>query len=225
MKIPQTNVVAGDWARRAPELRGQFLTRAHEILAAGFARLDRSALSSEDEPAITGHLCAAICAFLREPDGPPWREHFSCHEETPLNDSGRTGKRRDRADLMIEMTVTPRPELFIEAKPLRTGDSHALSEYTGADGMGCFLHGRYASAYNFGAMLAYVCSGTVGHWITAVEGRLVRDRHDLGLGTEGVVWESAGGPSVAGATLRSRHIRKGLDAIELFHSFYLCHGS
>jgi len=223
VKAPQINVVAGDWARRAPDLRAQFLDHAHALLAAGFARLDRSALSEEEEPAITGHLCAAIRSFLREPDGPAWCEHFSCHEETPLSDSGRTGKRRDRADLMIELTLPPRPELFVEAKPLRTGESHALSEYVGADGMGCFLDGRYASAYNFGAMLAYVCAGTVEEWVAVLERRLLRDRQGLGLAVEGDVWALAEGLPAEGATRRSRHARQGLDPIDLFHSFCLCH--
>lgn len=224
MKAPQINVVAGDWARRAPDLRAQFLDHAHALIAAGFARLDRGALAAEEEPTITGHLCAAIRSVLREPDGPPWCEHFSCHEETPLNDSERTGKRRDRADLMIEMTIPPRPELFVEAKPLRTGDSHALSEYVGKDGMGCFLDGRYASAYNFGAMLAYVCAGTVDGWIASLEHRLTRERQNLRLDVEGPVWVPVAF-AADGATRRSRHARANLGEIELSHSFYLCHKS
>lgn len=222
MKAPQVNVKAGLWARGNPQLREQFLVHAHRLLAAGAARLDRAALAQLEEPAITGRLCAAVNAFLLEPDSPAWCEHYDCHDDPPVNDSEKEGRARDRADLKIVTTSYPRPELFVEAKRLREGDSHALSHYVGKDGIGCFLHGRYASAYDFGAMLAYVVTGTVDSWVEALEKRLLRDHRDLGLAA-GAVWRSATELPAEVSARCSRHSRKGADAIEVFHSFLLCH--
>lgn len=223
MKAPQVNASAGQWARCNPQLREQFLVHAHRLLAAGAARLDRAALAALEEPAITGYLCATVNAFLREPEGPAWRDYLACHEDPPVNDSGREGKARDRADLKITTVARPCPELFVEAKRLRDGDSHALSHYVGKDGMGCFLRGRYASAYDFGAMLAYVVSGTTEEWMAALEQRLLRDRRALKIASGAAVWRDA--PELPTEILArcSRHGRKGLDPIELFHSFILCH--
>lgn len=223
MKAPLINASAGEWGRRHPDLRQQFLAHAHRILAAGAARLDRSVLPPLEEPAITGRLCAEIKAFLGEPDAPSWCEKYACHDDPPVNDSGKQGRDRDRADIIIEMTTSPRPEFYVEAKKLAVGNSHALSAYVGKDGMGCFLAGRYARAYDYGAMLGYIVSGNIDHWLQQIESRLLRDRRPLKLAAGPTVWCTTATLPADLATRSSRHLRDGGDEIELFHSFLLCY--
>jgi hypothetical protein len=223
VKAPRINTSAGEWGRRHPELRQQFLVHAHRLLAAGAARLDRSALPLLEEPAITGRLCTEIQTFLVEPDAPPWCEKYACHDDPPVNDSGKEGRARDRADLKIEMTVSPRPEFYVEAKRLRLDDRKAVPHYVDKDGMGCFIEGRYARAYDFGAMLGYIVSGNVDHWVQQIEERLLRDRHPLKIAAGPAVWCTAASLPADLATRSSRHVRDGGDAIELFHSFMVCH--
>lgn len=223
MKVPRINTSAGEWGRRHPDLRQQFLVHAHRLLAAGAARLDRSALPPLEEPAITGRLCTEIQTFLVEPDAPSWCEKYACHDDPPVNDSGKEGRARDRADLKIEMTASPRPEFYVEAKRLRLDDPKAVLHYVDKNGMGCFIDGRYARAYDFGAMLGYIVSGDVDYWVQQIETRLHRDRTFLKVAAGPTVWGAVADLPAELAPRSSRHLRDGSDEIELFHSFLVCY--
>lgn len=219
MKPRSIRTDAGAWARANPELREQFIRRAHELVAAGAARLDLAALAGEEETTITGELCAAIDAFLREMSRPDWCEHFSVHEEVPVNDGVKKGKARDRVDIEIRTTTISPPVFSFEAKCMR--DSHSVSAYSGEDGVGCFVRARYAREFDFAGMLGYVCARTTQAWVSALETKLDELRKELGLAA-GAVWAMVQGLGALGGTRRSLHARDGLDAIEVYHSFVVC---
>jgi hypothetical protein len=178
-------------------------------------------LADEEETTITGRLCEAIEVFLREPSGPAWRDFLFLAEDPPVNDSGKTGKRRDRVDVEIATTSWPRPVFSFEAKPLR--DSHSVANYVGPDGMGCFVRGQYASDFDFGGILGYVCSRSVDTWITAIESKLDEKRATLGLHATEAVWVTEPDVRSLSDTRRSRHERAGRCPIDLYHSFIMCH--
>ena len=75
-----------------------------------------------------------------------------------------------------------RPVFHFEAKRLRQEDSHSVSEYVGAAGLGCFLAGMYARTSREGGMLGYVQSASPDDWAKAIASKLQRDpkeKHQL----------------------------------------------
>src|SRR5688572_30495873 len=88
-------------SRNSSALRGVFLQRVHQLIQLGYEQLTPSKYAREQEPAITGELVAAIDGILS--DRPQeWMAVFSVHDDPPVNDQRRKGKRRRRVDLRID---------------------------------------------------------------------------------------------------------------------------
>jgi hypothetical protein len=202
-------------------LRRQFVKRAHEIVAGGYARLDAASLEHEEET-ITGHLCEAMNQFLCDARSPDWCDSFAVRDDPRVQDSGKTGKRRDRVDVEIEYTRRPRPVFSFEAKSLR--DSHSVATYVGSKGLGCLRTGMYASDFNVGGMLGYVCKPMRDEWVGKIQKKLESERSIHGLAPTGPVWTVEHLAKGLGDSRRSVHERRGLGPIDVYHSFLVCHG-
>ena len=144
---------------------GFFRVHAHQLVALGYENGRRRIRGdAEEEPSITSFIHDAIEDRLRDPSCPSWCRRYSVKENPPVRHGRRTGKSKLKPDLIIEgSAIRGRPEYVFEAK--RLGAScHGALQYTGADGMGCFISGTYAARYDEAGMLGYVQRGSISGW-------------------------------------------------------------
>jgi len=134
----------------------------------------------KEETSITGFLAEAIRGRLYASDQANWYNHYSVHEPSPVETEGRSGKRRYWIDLIIESAFGDRCQYIFEAKRLKK-NKHPVSGYTGSDGMGRFISGKYASRYNEAGMLGYVQSNSLAEWKDKVRGKIDQDAEKLSL--------------------------------------------
>jgi hypothetical protein len=152
----------GRFSNNSVYLRSVFVRRVHQLVQLGYDRLTPSAYEEADEPSITGDLVEAIDNVLSD-RGEPWMAKFSVHDDPPVNDGRRKGKRRKRVDLRVDSgAFRPRARFRFESK--RLGTRHTVKVYLGAEGLGCFLRGDYAREEDEAGMLGYVQSGNLGDW-------------------------------------------------------------
>ncbi len=101
-----------------------FRRHCHRFLAIGYQEaLPRIQNDPDEETDITGYICEALHKWFRAHP----RDSFSfvIQDDPPLRDTGRTGKRRRRTDIIISYAAGRRPESFslkrsdcIEPKPM-----------------------------------------------------------------------------------------------------------
>lgn len=191
--------------------RRQFVFTVHQVLAQGFARLRDEKLAGKEETAITGLVVEQMRALLASRSCPKGAEHFAVHDDRPESTDGIEGKQRARVDIVVERTGRgPRPQFHFEAKRLNRSDS--TSEYVGADGMGCFLSGKYAKNEPDGGMLGYVQEDTPSSWASKLVAKLAKT---------GITWEPASLHVLIPYSYRSSHVRAG-QPFELFHVLLAC---
>ena len=153
---PESRTPSGN---RSP-YRKSLINRSHQILKMGYDGLDHSSFANCEEEEITGRLSQAMQDSLEKVNAPLWSKNFSVHEEVPVNDDEREGKRRLRIDIeVMQHQYGPRPRFRFEAKRLKNADSR--NRYLGHNGLGRFLDGRYASTDPDAGMLGYVQEATV----------------------------------------------------------------
>lgn len=112
----------------------------------------------EKEDAITARLAAGMKRLKRARLLP-----FSIHyQPVPL---GATGAVAARIDFKLLHGYDEDAALVFECKRLRiprtTGLDHNTGKYVGAEGMGRFASGKYASTQHNGVMIGYVMDGKV----------------------------------------------------------------
>jgi hypothetical protein len=90
------------------DFRKVFVARVHEVLEGGYRKLKAEDYAKEEEPAITGELRKAMDRFMRDMSAPDWADYFSVHDDPPVDDVKRKGKRRNRIDIRVDSS-TPRP--------------------------------------------------------------------------------------------------------------------
>lgn len=162
----------------------RFRERVHIILAQGYegAKGRIKAPGQRNEPAITGFIVEAIEQWLLV--GPDWCDEFEVKDDPPihgvkLDGQPRTGRERQRPDIIIGSTIRPRPRYYFEAKRLqKKGNS---GDYTNSTGMGCFINGEYAPGYPEAAMLGYVEIEDITYWQTWLKREIDERKNDLGL--------------------------------------------
>jgi hypothetical protein len=139
---------------------------AHELIAMGYKQMDNSMYVKWEEPAITGELVRLMRELIESDDAPDWAVYYSIGDDPPLNVAGRLGKSRPRVDIEFERTGVRglRPRLRFEAKRLGTTPRHTVAAYLGADGMGCFISGKYPLTHDEAGMLGYIQSGSEKDW-------------------------------------------------------------
>lgn len=152
----------GSFSTNSVYLRSIFVRRVHQLVQLGYDRLTPSVYEQAEEPWITGDLVEAIDDVLSE-RGQPWMTVFSVHDDPPVNDDRRKGKRRKRVDLRIDSgACVPRARFRFESK--RLGKRHTVKVYLGTEGLGCFLRGDYAREEDQAGMLGYVQRGNLSDW-------------------------------------------------------------
>ncbi|HUV63447.1 MAG TPA: hypothetical protein VMW24_06080 [Sedimentisphaerales bacterium] len=197
-----------------------FRRHSHYLFTIGYREaLPRIHSEPDEETDITGYICEALEEwFLRNP-----REAagFFLKDDPPLRKSGKTGKRRPRTDIVIGYAAGVRPEFFFESKRLHRKKAIG-SRYTAAEGMGCFISGRYASSYAEAAMIGYVQTDTLERWCAELQQRVRNEAVELKLeSTDSSVTFASAFPLEWAST----HRRAGLGPIKLFHIVLDCRSS
>lgn len=194
-----------------------FRQHSHRFLAIAYQEaLSRILNEPDEETDITGYLCEALRDWFRA--HPKESAGFDIHDDPPLKQSGKTGKRRSRTDIIITYAAGTRPEFFFEAKRLHRKKAVA-SRYTDTGGMGCFISGRYASSYAEAAMIGYVQTDSSELWYAEVVQRINNKATDLKLKT---IKTSVTFAAAFPLEWASTHSRDDYGPIRLFHILLDC---
>lgn len=152
-----------------------FRKDAHQLLAWGYQDSLGKIHADLQEEEITGFICAAIEERLNDPQINKRFDRYFLNEEKPISSQGRTGKKRFRLDIVIQDSrAKPRQEYIFEAKRLRR-KSHSIGDYTGKDGMQCFIDNRYASKCPEAAMIGYLQSDNYCYWQQELQRKFNQD--------------------------------------------------
>jgi hypothetical protein len=210
--------------RISPELRrpvwAAFRRHCHRFVAIGYSEaLSRIRRDADEETDITGYICDALEAWFKR-NGKE-AVGFFIKDDPPVASGGKTGKRRPRTDIIISYAAGARPEFFIEAKRLHRTKARA-ARYTDADGIGCFLSGRYASRYPEVAMLGYVQTGTSVEWRDTLQDRVKTNADTLRLMN---IEQTMTFKEALPLEWASSHQREGLGEVKIFHLLLDCRKS
>ena len=192
------------------------LVRVHQLLKLGYERLDRSVYRAAHEEEISGDLADAI-DFVLDDRAYDWMDFFSVHNEAPIRDPKRKGKRRRRVDVRIDSALQrPRTRFPFEAK--RLGDGYDEEKYLGHEGLGRFLRGEYGRTEDRAGMLGCVQSGEPDGWAEQIRQKLDESPRKYRV-VDGGNWQHS--PLVDGLehTYRSIHGRERADTpIDVYHT-------
>lgn len=198
-----------------------FVAKVHRVLSLGYQRLCNTkgaiALTSEDEPTITGFL---VTCMKEMKDRVDWR--LCIEDDPPLNDDGRTGRSRPRID--IQVTRVGRgvePRFHFEAKRLYTNKSE--DKYLEGDGLQALLTEYYAKGEPHAGMLGYVQQGTAHEWADKILKKLENNRQGYGLDPSEDCWQKRNDESNLEHSFSSHHPNCSRP-ITVHHIFLLCHG-
>jgi hypothetical protein len=194
-----------------------FRRHCHRFLSIGYeAALPRVLAEPDEETDITGYICEALKDWFRS--HPRESAGFDVHDDPPLRQSGKTGKRRSRTDIIIAFAAGGRPEFFFESKRLHRKKAVG-SRYTDSNGMGRFISGRYAGNYSEAAMIGYVQTDTLECWHKELQDRVQNEAKELKLERieAPVKFESSFPLEWA-----SSHCRDGRGPVKLFHLLLDC---
>lgn len=194
-----------------------FRRHCHRFLAAGYNEaLHRIRTDPDEETDITGYICEGLEKWFRS--HPDECMCFYVKDDPPIPGGGKTGKRRPRTDIVIGYAAGPRPEFCFEAKRLHRTKAGG-SRYIGAEGMGCFINGRYARHCREAAMVGYVQTDTLEQWQGDLQKRVQDESQQLRLeGTEANLKFDYALPLEWSST----HSREGSSSVRLFHLLLDC---
>ena len=200
----------------ARNFRQVFINRVHQLLELGYQKLNPTDWSTAEETAITGEIVRAIDEILDNPSQ-SWFQHFSVHDDPPVNAPGRLGKRRKRLDIKIVSSQrTPRSKFSFEAK--RLGKRNLVSGYVGSDGLRCFLRGDYAAAEDDAGMLGYVQSDTSESWAAKIQAKLEASRSGFDICST-YTWRECQMEAGPSHIYQTRHNRVSLGRpIDIYHT-------
>jgi len=199
--------------------RQSFVAHVHQLLAAGYSRLDRATLRDQEEPTITGFLVREIQRYLEGPAAPPWAQVFAVRDDPPVEFPGTAGRTRPRVDIEIERVQPgPRPRFQFEAKRLYRKGS--IDEYFGKDGLQNFLSGRYAGQHDDAGMLGYVQVQPVQGWIGKIQQRMEDRPDELLIEVQDGTWRPRADSELE-HSYSSLHRRPGRP-IQIHHTFLEC---
>lgn len=160
-------------------VRAAFRRHCHRFLATGYQEALRRIRNEPDEETdVTGYICEALEKWFRK--NPQQSVGFFIKDDPPIGGTGKTGKRRPRTDIVIGYAAGVRPEFLFEAKRLHRTKAVG-SRYTGTDGMGCFISGRYASRCHEAGMIGYVQTDTLERWHSDIQRRVQDEAQQLKL--------------------------------------------
>src|SRR5438067_2223501 len=97
-----------------------FRRDAHQLLVWGYEDARPLIKPDHEEEEITGFIAEAIDRRLDDPATPDYWDRYDIREEPRVRNSGKTGKRRKRLDIIVRSSaMKPRPEFMFEAKRLK----------------------------------------------------------------------------------------------------------
>jgi len=204
-----------------------FVRRAHELLEAGYRRMN-SDYNALEEQEITGELALEIENVLREKTI-PWQRPWSVHEEAPENQehlpvaTRRKGKKRKRPDIKLRYSGQ-REILYLRFEAKLLTDSGAYQDLIGSDpekhALARFLHRRYGRSDPAGGLLGYVQIGSEQeHSDRVKEAFADAKRYRILTGGEWtkIIWKN--GPKHCFQTTHQRY--ETGEAIAIFYTFLL----
>ena len=145
------------------------------MLEGGYSRLKAEEYAEEEEPAITGELRNAMNGLLRDTSAPDWANYFSVHDDPPVDDGVRKGKRRNRIDIRVDASI-PRPGASFSFEAKRLARGFTVAKYIGEDGLGSFLSGEYAREEGDAGMIGYVQDDDAAYWSGEMVSAIQKDR-------------------------------------------------
>lgn len=164
-----------------------FREQVFKLIACSIGRLDTGQFHDAEETDISGEIVRAIEEILDDAGSPDWISRLSVHDDPPVHDPGRHGKRRRRLDLRIDDgSVSPRQRYAFEAK--RLGPGHGVAPYLGSGGLRLFVDGHYSPDAGEAGMLGYVQNSTPTTWAEKIATQI--DRRSGELQCDGA-WQSA----------------------------------
>ncbi|QDU16856.1 hypothetical protein CA11_46920 [Gimesia maris] len=199
--------------------RNSFVMQVHSLLWMGFSQLECSRLSDLDEPEISGLICESIAAIFDNVESPGWVNNYEIHDDPPVHDPNRQGKRRRRVDLkIISNHFRPRQHFCFEAKSMKS--SKSVSAYLGKEGLGRFLDGSYSSDQPIGGMIAYIQVEDCDSWCSKITSKLDKNKHKIGRGGS---WTASTIVSTLKHTYQTSHKRnRPLNNITIIHTLLDC---
>lgn len=204
------------WPAGGRLYRQSFVRHVHQLVAAGYRRLDKSTLSHQEETVITGLLVREIRNYVEGPMAPTWAASFAVHDDPPIESFGRLGRSRPRVDIELERVLPgPRPRFQFEAKRLYRWTS--VSDYLGTGGLQNFTSGTYATGHADAGMLGYVQARSVQEWVDQIQERMEAMRQKLLLGLEGSAWSTRSYPELDNSYASLHQRSEGMIAIH--HTF------
>lgn len=157
----------------------KFREKVFKLVKMGYDLFDSNQYKDSEEPDISGELVKRIKEITQSETAPKWAAHFSIHDDPPINEPRRRGKRRRRLDIEIERTCYGQhPRYSFEAKRL-SGHRFTARKYFGITGLGEFISGHYANDRDEAGMLGYVQSDTLEIWAAKLEKKFQQDRASL----------------------------------------------
>ena len=159
-----------------------FQRDAHQLLAWGYYDARRSIEAGHGEEKISKLIVNATKDRLDRADADPKYERYFIEVEVQVRYNERAGKECPRIDISIECSaLRPRPHFVFEAKRLKTSVC-TIGDYTGDEGMKCYIRGEYALGDPAAAMLGYIQNSTVEHWLQELK-RVLGSDSTLGVRT------------------------------------------
>jgi hypothetical protein len=205
-------------AQDSAEYWDAFRREVFQLLAMGYEHVISAQYRTWEEPDITGELVKAVRHVAEDPASPRWTMPYAIHDDPPLNDGERFGKRRKRIDIQFELTdVRPHPRYYFEAKRL-SRKAHT-GAYRGPKGMGEYLAGNYARDSHEAGMLAYVQTENQSVWADRISAVIGKRAGAVMLCQDGQ-WTRVDMVAQLQHIYRTKHNRPALGRpITLFHIF------
>jgi hypothetical protein len=165
-------LAGGDWDVYFQAFRED----AHKLLAWGYADSRKHITADDDEEVITTYIARAIDQRIDDAGTPDKFSRYSIHNVHFVSPGGQTGKRQLKLDLMLEQCgIRPKRHFVFEAKRLKTC-SHPIGKYTGADGLGRLVTGRYAARHPEAAMVGYIQNSDAAYWFSELDRAFTGDQ-------------------------------------------------
>ncbi len=201
----------------AQDYRRSLIERSLQLIQMGYERLNPAEGRRLAEPEITGILVAAIREVFDDPGTAEWVGFFHVHDDPPVDDGRRKGKHRFRLDIKI-VSAKQRPRQVFSFEAKRLDRHHSVATYLGAEGLGCFLSGKYARNEEDAGMLGYVQSDGRSVWAARIGQKLAEESQRYAV-LAGDSWHRHHVVEGPDHCYRSRHLRLSLKPpVDVYHT-------
>ena len=216
MNQPPPNILSHEWGW------DNIRRDVFQLIAWGYQRKEKEIRQRRLEEDITSLIRMGINEVLDELDDDllPRFQLYSAHNEDPVDDHGKSGKKRPRVDVLIECSGSrPRKRYRLEAK--RCARKKYKSKYNinwYAQGISAFLTGLYAKDSPEGGLLGLMQSDDEKYWRKELSTKL---ENDLSLCCQSSLSKVEPTSDLLDITV-SVHKRSDGSAIDLYHVFLDC---